>query len=145
MSCCYAILFNNNLYYYIGSTTNIKDRVKNHHSNIQKIIHKVIWDGFYYNHDAKVHYNSNILEYFIASEILNGKINIDYTIIPVYFCTNYLKKFANLNPDYKLSKGEWILLTSITDLLVKILEQSLIVKFKPKLNTLNNVAIKHFV
>jgi hypothetical protein len=144
MSCCYAILFNNNLYYYIGSTTNIKDRVKNHHSNIQKIIHKVIWDGFYYNHDAKVHYNSNILEYFIASEILNGKINIDYTIIPVYFCTNYLKKFANLNPDYKLSKGEWILLTSITELIIKILEQSLIVMFKPKLNMVNNVTINHF-
>lgn len=148
MSCCYAILFNNNLYYYIGSSSNIKDRIKNHHSNIQKIIRKVIWDGFYYNYDPKIHYNSNILEYFIASEILvpceRGKIKVDYTIIPIYFCTNYLKKFIKLNPDYFISKGEWILLTLATELIIKILEQSLMVKFKPKLNTVNNISIKHF-
>lgn len=144
LNCCYAVIFNNNLYYYIGSTTNISDRVKNHHSNIQKIIRKVIEGGLYYNHDVKTYYNSNILEYFIASEILNGKINIKYFILPLYFCTNYLKDFVKCNPNYELSKGEWILLTSINNLIIKILEQSLIVKFKPKLNTVNSVTIRHF-
>lgn len=144
MSCCYAILFSNKLYYYIGSTSNIEDRIKNHHSNIQKIIRKVIWEGFYYNHDPKIHYNSNMLEYFIATEILKGKIKVDYVIIPIYFSTNYLKKFIKLNPDYFLSKGEWILLTLVTELIIKILEQSLLVKFKPKLNTVNSISIKHF-
>jgi hypothetical protein len=142
-SCCYAITFNNNLYYYIGSTTNITDRVKNHHTNLQKIIHKVTRDTL----DPFINVNdiiSTFLEHYILSEICRN-INLEYKISPVYISTNYLKKFELLNPQYKLSKGEWILLTSITDLLVKILEQSLIVKFKPKLNTLNNVAIKHFV
>ena len=38
ISCCYILIFNKKLYYYIGSTTNIIDRVKTHYSNIQNII-----------------------------------------------------------------------------------------------------------
>lgn len=142
LSCCYAIIFKNNLYYYIGSTANITDRVLDHHLKIQRIIGEVIRDGFFFNRDVETYYNSNILQYYIASEILNHKINIEYTILPVYICTNYLKRFELLNPDYKLSKGERLLLLSITDLIIRILEQSLIVKFKPKLNILNKVAIR---
>lgn len=142
LSCCYAIIFKNNLYYYIGSTANITDRVRDHHLKIQRIIGEVVRDGFYYNRDVKTYYNSNMLQYYIASEILNEKRNIEYTILPVYFCTNYLKKFELLNPDYRLSKGEKTLLLSITELIIRILEQSLIIKFKPKLNIHNNVAIR---
>jgi hypothetical protein len=37
-SCCYIITFNNNLYYYIGSTRDIKSRAKNQFNNIKKVI-----------------------------------------------------------------------------------------------------------
>lgn len=144
LSCCYVIAFKNNLYYYIGSTINIKDRVRDHYLKIQRIIEKVTKDGFYNNRDVKTYYNSNKLEYYIASEIINHKINLEYTILPIYFCTNYLKNFEMLNPEYELSKGERLLLISITELIIRILEQSLILEFKPKLNILNKVGIRYF-
>lgn len=52
------------------------------------------------------------------------------------------EKFSLTYHDYKLSKGEWILLKYVTDLILKILEQSLIIKFKPKLNTIQHVGIR---
>lgn len=86
MSCCYGILFNNNLYYYIGSTFNIMTRVKDHHSNIQKIICKVIKSGI--NSDVKNNYDSNNFEKYITSRIINHR-EIEYTILPLYICTNF--------------------------------------------------------
>ena len=96
-SCCYIITFNNNLYYYIGSTTDIKERVKTHFNKIKKII-----DGSY---KEKV-WSLGLLQYFISSEIFESNKNLEVQFSPIYFNTNYLKKFIKIHPYYKLSKGE---------------------------------------
>ena len=138
MSCCYAIVFNNNLYYYIGSSTDIINRVKTHNSTIRDSINRI----FMTNHKEKTKpFEVSILPYFIPSEILENH-ELCYKIQPIYISTNYLKKFEALYPQYRLSKGEWIILKYITDLIVKILEQSLIDKFKPKLNTIQKVGMR---
>lgn len=138
MSCCYIIIFNNKLYYYIGSTTDIMSRVNTHKNNIQNNI-KHIFSNYKL---SGVHYStSGIVEHFLNSEILHN-YRIDYNILPIYLSTNYLNKYTLLNPSYQLSKGEWIILKYVTDLTIKILEQSLIDKFKPKLNTSEYVGIR---
>jgi len=145
LCCCYIIIFNNNLYYYIGSSINILDRVKNHNSNIENIIYELLYNlGLSSENYCKCKPDANKLWYnFIESEIKYNE-ELNYKIIPIYFSTNYLNKFQLLHPKYKLSKGEWIILKYITDLTIKILEQSLIYKFQPKLNILENVYIQYY-
>jgi predicted GIY-YIG superfamily endonuclease len=123
-TCCYIITFNNNLYFYIGSTTNIKNRIKSHNNKINS-----------FDKDL-----SELFKYFLNSEIHENK-KIEYKIRPIYLGINYFTKFKNLFPDYKLSKGEWLLLKKITELIIKILEQSLILNYKPKLNSAEKIAI----
>lgn len=137
MSYCYVIIFNNNLYYYIGSTIDIINRVKTHNSNIENIIQNIL----YSNCNLLKLFSMSILPYFIKSEIIHN-YGLCYNILPIYISTNYLKKFNLLYPLYKLSKGEWIILKYVTDLTIKILEQSLIDKFKPKLNTIKSIGIR---
>ena len=55
-----------------------------------------------------------------------------------------MKKFEAIYPYYKLSKGEWIILTKINDLIIKILEQSLIDYYHPKLNIALKVVHQNF-
>jgi hypothetical protein len=123
-TCCYIITFNNNLYFYIGSTINIKNRIKSHNKNIDSLGKNL----------------SEIFKYFLNSEIHENKI-IEYKIRPIYLGINYFTKFKNLFTDYKLSKGEWLLLKKITELIIRILEQSLILNYKPKLNSAEKIAI----
>jgi hypothetical protein len=123
-TCCYIITFNNNFYFYIGSTTNIKDRIKSHNNNINS-----------FDKDL-----SELFKYFLNSEIHENKI-IEYKIRPIYLGINYLIKFKILFTDYKLSRGEWLLLKKITELIIKILEQSLILNYKPKLNSAEKIVI----
>lgn len=132
---CYVIIFDNILYLYIGSTTNLVDKGKYLTNNIRKIIKNIP--------SKPKRCNTNI-ERFIESEITHNGF-LTYNILPVYFCCNYLNKFKSLYPEYKLSKGEFILLSSITDLTIKILEKSLITYFKPKLNKLNYAEIKPLI
>jgi hypothetical protein len=75
-----------------------------------------------------------MFENFISSEILEVNRNLEFQISSIYLNTNYLKKFQEIYPKYKLSKGEWIILTKLNDLIIKILEQSLIDYYHPKLN-----------
>lgn len=84
MSCCYAIIFNNNLYYYIGSSTDIINRVKTHNSNIQNIIENVLFS----NYNSLKPFSISILPYFIESEIINN-YKLCYNIQPIYISTNY--------------------------------------------------------
>lgn len=58
---------------------------------------------------------------------------------PIYQTTNFLKEFRTINPYYKLSKGEVIILTHLTQLETRTLEQSLLLKYKPSLNSESNV------
>jgi hypothetical protein len=134
-TCCYIIIFKNKYYYYIGSTTHIKDRLKTHSKNI--------------NHHIEHEDNTlnQIFKYFIDSEInylknrsrKKGKKTLDFRIKILYLSTNYLNKFKKTHPDYELSKGEWILLYMITDFIIKTLEESLIIEYLPKLNMINKV------
>ncbi len=140
ISACYAITFNNNLYYYIGSSTNIIQRVKAHNSKIEQYIGNVLRDPRY---SPDCNYNTSILPYLIYSEILNN-YGIGYKIHPIYIVTNYLRKFQLLYPDYKLSRGEWIILNYATEFILKVLEQSLINKFNPKLNSIKNIGITYW-
>nr|YP_010697781.1 NADH dehydrogenase subunit 4 [Porodaedalea niemelaei]WCF76677.1 NADH dehydrogenase subunit 4 [Porodaedalea niemelaei] len=132
VACCYIITFENKYYYYIGSTANIKNRFKTHTLNI---------NNYYVNNSTKG--LSNFLKYFLINEY-NGKKPTNFNINIVYLTTNYLNKFQEIYPNYKLSKGEWILLNKITDFIVKILEESLILHFHPKLNSAKKVVFKHF-
>jgi hypothetical protein len=62
----------------------------------------------------------------------------------VYLNTNYLNKFKSIYPDYKLSKGELILLKRIIDFIIRFLEQSLLHNFHPFLNMAEKAIFKHF-
>lgn len=44
----------------------------------------------------------------------------------LYITTDYLLEFKKIHPNYILSKGEWLILNKLTDLHIKILEQSLL-------------------
>lgn len=54
----------------------------------------------------------------------------------VYETTNYLTEFKSRYPTYVVSSGEMIILSHLTHLEMRTLEQSLITKFVPELNTL---------
>lgn len=138
ISCCYVIVFNNNLYYYIGSSIDILNRVKTHNLNLENEIYSVLGLS---RKAKKSFFTESILPYYIESEI-STNYELSYKIHPIYIYTNYLNKFSLLHPQHRLSKGEWILLKYITDLIIKILEQSLINKFKPKLNSIQKVGIR---
>jgi len=136
---CYVIIFDNIFYLYIGCTTNLVDRAKYHQNNIKKMIKNL---DFTNSHMTK-HVRKTKLNQFIESEITSNGF-LTYKILPLYYCCNYLKKFKLLYPNYKLSKGEFILLSSITDLQLKTLEMSLINCFNPKLE-LKETKIKPLV
>jgi hypothetical protein len=143
-TCCYIITFNNNLYYYIGSTINIKNRTYSHFNYINNVIKYFTTSG----REGRIEtHGMGIKEHFLESEIKAlqpHNINIKFSIDIVYLATSYLKKFKNIYPKYKLSKGEWILLYYMTDLTIRILEQSLIIYYRPKLNFNYTVSIKYF-
>ena len=58
-SCCYIITFNNCLYYYLGSTTDMKKRVKTHFNKIKTIIK---------GNDKENIWALGLFKYFILSE-----------------------------------------------------------------------------
>jgi len=139
---CYIIIFDNKNYYYIGSTTQIKNRFKAHSENIKNYIEmkKEGLNEFFERFlDTEINYlNKNSKNKKTQKNFLNFKLK------PLYLSTNYLNKFKQIFPNYVLSKGEWLLLNMITDLIVKTLEESLIIKFQPKLNIAKKVVFKYF-
>ena len=102
MSFCYAIVFNNILYSYIGSSLNLFSRAKSHNSNIKKILKNVCSS---FDHNSHGLETNSILEKFISSEISNNNATLSYSIHPIYLTYNYLKDFRDLYPNYKLSRG----------------------------------------
>src|ERR1700722_318037 len=94
-ACCYIITFYNKFYYYIGSTINIKNRFKTHTNNINN-----------YCNNKSSNSLSELFKFFLLSCMEKGSPpNFDINII--YLSTNYLNKFINTYPNYKLNKGEW--------------------------------------
>lgn len=97
--------------FYIGSTANFKDRINSHMGQFKstermgKALHKLEKD------------NQESLLFSIIQ------------IIP-----NFLMKFKKSYPYYVLSEGEYEILLALSLYPVRVLEQSLIDKFKPQLN-----------
>lgn len=58
----------------------------------------------------------------------------DYKWGPIYKTINYYKKFVYIHPDYVLSSGEIDILYAITQLIPRVLEQSLLLHFTFALN-----------
>lgn len=152
---CYIITFNNKFYYYVGSTTNLKNRINTHNLNIKEYIkalgikdYKAIRENSL-NDMLKFYLNSIILEPVSSNSKIENSLDIQklstlgLQIKILYLSTNYLNLFKSIYSDYKLDKGEYLLLSKITDFLVKLLESSLIRKFQPKLNIENKVFFKH--
>jgi hypothetical protein len=121
----YLIEFNNKQSYYIGSSINIKKRFLQHKK--QKMVN--IFKSFNHKFDLNLTLTDKNLYYFFKFGSL-------------YITIDYLKEFKYLYPNYKLSKGEWIILNKLTDLHVKILEQSLIYNYKPNLNKSQTVSYR---
>jgi hypothetical protein len=147
-ACCYIINFKNKYYYYIGSTTNIKERFKAHSDNINKFLNNKFLNNN--NNDTL----SVLFQYFLSSEFdyysynnpysntqIQNLLNLNINVL--YLSPNYFNLFKLIYPDYCLSKGEWLLLSKITDFLIKTLEENLITEFQPKLNFHNKVVFKH--
>lgn len=151
----YIITFNNKLYYYIGSTTNFKKRINKHNLNIKEYIKALE------NNDYKARKENSLndmIKFYLDSILLQritSKSKIDYSfdnqklnalrlnIRILYLNTNYLNLFRSIYPKYKLDKGEKILLSKITEILIKWLESSLIYNFQPKLNIAEKALFKH--
>lgn len=115
----YAFIHKNNKDCYIGSSIDISSRYKNHKYNFKKS-------------------TTHFALYLRSNNGLN-----DFNFGMVYLTTNYFLKFTTLFPNYKLSKGEGFLLYSLTELHIKILEQTMITRLKPNLNGLNYVSFNN--
>ncbi len=57
-----------------------------------------------------------------------------FTFGRVYVLPNYLSSFTNLHPGYTLTQGEYDILMAVSQLVPRILEQSLIYHLSPELN-----------
>jgi hypothetical protein len=135
---CYVINFYKQ--YYLGSTINFKNRFKSHTNHIENFLKDKKLSFTY----EKFTYEKFQLNEIQAFYLLNDKNISNFEIKILYLNTNYLNKFISIYPDYKLNKGELILLKRINDFIVKFLEESLIHKFHPFLNQAENVWFKHF-
>jgi hypothetical protein len=95
---------------YIGSASNFFNRVQNHRSlvrNPSTKFHKFVSDNTWKN----------------------------FNFGTLYETTNYLMEFKSKYPLYKLSIGEMVILSHLTHLEARTLEQSLITQFSPELNS----------
>lgn len=95
---CYIITFNNKLYYYIGSTCDLKERLKDHTYNIEtycKAIREANMEEIIDNH------LNETFKYFLESQR-----SWDFNFNILYISTNYLNKFKSIYQDYELNKAE---------------------------------------
>jgi hypothetical protein len=97
---------------YIGSAMNFLDRMQLHRQQVRHPLSK--------------------FHKFVSENTWNN-----FTFGIVYETTNYLTEFKYKYPKYNLSVGEMIILSHLTHLEARVLEQSLIIEFHPKLNLLN--------
>lgn len=124
---CYVIYSKKTLYYYIGYSTNIIDRLNTHYLNLKSLRASYLGD----------------LWCFYLKSCIENKVNIDIEMGPVCLYPNYLKTFLQKYPDYNLNVGEYFILELYTDLVGKILEQSLIHYYNPLLNSSKHPAVKN--
>ena len=104
---------------YIGSSVNIQKR---HTTHI---------------YTSKKSPSSNFHKFINDNQ---GFEKVSFSIL--YLTNNYYEKFISLYPNYKLSKGEKVLLKKLTNLQIRILEQSLITYLlNNKTNLLNKQSI----
>jgi hypothetical protein len=97
---------------YIGSAMNFLGRMQLHRQQVRhplSVFHKFVSDNTWTN----------------------------FVFGTVYETTNYLTEFKTKYPKYNLSLGEMIVLSHLTHLEARVLEQSLIIKFSPQLNSLD--------
>lgn len=95
---CYIITFNNKLYYYIGSTCDLKERLKDHTFNIETYC-KAIREA---NMEEIINNRLNeTFKYFLES---SPRKDFNFNIL--YISTNYLNKFKSIYQDYELNKAE---------------------------------------
>jgi hypothetical protein len=124
---CYVIYSKKTLYYYIGYSTNIIDRLDTHYLNLKSL---------------KASRLGDLWDFYIKS-CIEKKVKIDIEMGPVCLYPNYLKTFLQKHPDYPLNVGEYFIMELYTDLVGKILEQSLIYHYNPLLNSSIHPAIKN--
>jgi hypothetical protein len=88
--------------------------------------------------------SSNLFDFYINSCIEN-KVELDIELGVICLYKNFLKEFKHKNPDYKLNVGEYLILNFFTDLIGKLIEQSLISYYNPLLNHLKYVSVKNII
>ena len=103
---------------YIGSAMNFNERIQLHRK--------------------KVRSSSSKFHKFVSKNSWN-----DFVFGTVYETTHYLMEFKSRFPTYNLSIGEMIILSHLTQLEARVLEQSLITKFSPKLNSEKEVVFSY--
>jgi hypothetical protein len=105
----FSVLKNKIDCHYIGSSINIKNRLRSHKQSTYFSV---------YSEESK-----DFIEYNNLTDIDN---EIKFKCGSIYITKDYLQEFKKLYPNYTLSKGEWLILNKITDLHYKILELSMI-------------------
>lgn len=159
---CYIIYSERSLYYYIGYSKVIEDRLNNHVSKIKKYHLDSYSDfktrySFYLRSmnmssgddslddkgvESCLNFVGAPLDFYIISCIKN-KHKFNISMGPICLYKNFFIKFTSKYPDYKLSLLEHSILTYYTDLIGKIMEQSLISHYNPLLNSLKYTAINN--
>jgi hypothetical protein len=82
---------------------------------------------------------------FYISSCCYNKVDIVFMAGPICLYKNYFKAFIQKYPDYKLSVAEFLILRFCTELIGKILEQSLIYYYNPLLNTSIYTTVKNII
>lgn len=159
---CYVIYSEKSLYYYIGYSKEIGNRLDSHVSKIKKYH----LDSYsYFKERYSFYLQSRItsfaddslqdigversldfvgtpLDFYLIS-CIKTKHKFNINMGPICLYKNFLRKFTSKYPDYKLSLLEHSILTYYTDLIGKIMEQSLIYHYNPLLNNLKHTSIKN--
>ena len=121
---CYVIYDTNSLYFYIGHSKDFKPRFNSHILNLKHSVNKL---------NESPQHSLNLFDFYIKSCIAN-RVSFDIEMGPICLYKCYFKEFVKKYPDYKFSVGEYLILNFITDLVGKIMEQSLIFFYNPLLN-----------
>jgi hypothetical protein len=159
---CYVIYSEKSLYYYIGYSKDIDNRLSSHVSKIKKYH----LDSYsYFKERYSLYLQSRItlfpddtrrlergerclefvgspLDFYLISCIKN-KHNFNISMGPICLYKNFLIEFTSKYPDYILSLLEHSILTYYTELIGKMMEQSLIYHYNPLLNNLKHISIKN--
>lgn len=145
---CYIIYSKNSLYYYIGHSNDIRGRLKTHYKNFKSLLQRysllsnqqlTTKEGIDFGFIDNASYiestlggigKRDLFKFYINS-CYENKVDFDIEMGPICLYQSYFQGFLQKYPDYKLSVGEYLILTFYSDLIGKILEQSLIYYYNP--------------